>query len=165
MKIMELNSINEHLYELSELLIQVVEDGASIGILPPLTLSEAIEYWENVISPNVILFVAKINKQIVGSVQLHLCTKPNGRHRAEIVKLMIDPNWRNQVIGRSLIQKAEERAMAEGRSLLVLDTKEGDPSNYLYCLLGFYHAGSIPNYAKSADGELHSTNIYYKELI
>ncbi|CRK80838.1 GCN5-like N-acetyltransferase [Neobacillus massiliamazoniensis] len=71
MKITEINSINEHLYELSELLIQVVEDGASIGFLPSLTLSEAIEYWENVLTPNVILYVAKINEQIVGSAQLH----------------------------------------------------------------------------------------------
>lgn len=70
-KITEINSINEHLYELSELLIQVVEDGASIGFLPSLTLSEAIEYWENVLTPNVILYVAKINEQIVGSAQLH----------------------------------------------------------------------------------------------
>ncbi|CRK80837.1 acetyltransferase [Neobacillus massiliamazoniensis] len=29
---------------------------------------------------------------------------------------MADPNWRNKGIGRSLMQKAEERAQAEGRS-------------------------------------------------
>lgn len=66
-----LKSIGEHIDELSELLIQVVEDGASIGFLPPLKLSEATKYWENVLNPEVILFVAKIKNQIVGSVQLH----------------------------------------------------------------------------------------------
>ncbi|WP_373228584.1 GNAT family N-acetyltransferase [Cohnella sp.] len=161
-KIEQLNSIQEHIDELSELLIQVVEDGASIGFLPPLNFSETIRYWENVINPEVILFVAKINNQIVGSVQLHLCTKENGGHRAEIAKLMTHPNYRRNGIGRSLMQKAEERAKQEGRSLLVLDTREGDPSNFLYTSIGFIEAGRIPNYAKSASGELHATIYYYK---
>jgi ribosomal protein S18 acetylase RimI-like enzyme len=163
-KIEQLKSIGEHIDELSELLIQVVEDGASIGFLPPLKLSDATKYWENVLTPEVILFVAKINNQIVGSVQLHLCTKQNGGHRAEIAKLMTHPNYRRNGIGRSLMQKAEERAKQEGRSLLVLDTREGDPSNHLYTSLGYIQAGRIPNYAKSASGELHATIFYYKIL-
>jgi ribosomal protein S18 acetylase RimI-like enzyme len=102
-QIEQLMSIEEHLEELSELLIQVVEDGASIGFLPPLKFTEAAKYWENVLTPEVILFVAKINNQIVGSVQLHLCTKQNGSHRAEIAKLMTHPNFRRKGIGRSLM--------------------------------------------------------------
>jgi hypothetical protein len=43
-KIEQLKSIGEHIDELSELLIQVVEDGASIGFLPPLKLSDATKY-------------------------------------------------------------------------------------------------------------------------
>lgn len=74
----QLKSIGDHIDELSELLIQVVEEGASIGFLPPLKLAEAKKYWDNVLNPEVILFVAKINNQIVGSVQLHLCNKQNG---------------------------------------------------------------------------------------
>ncbi len=113
----EVTSMDEHIDQLSELLVQVVEDGASIGFLPPLKRSEAKEYWETVLKPDVILYVAKVNNEIVGSVQLHLCTKQNGLHRAEIAKLMTHPNVRRQGIGRSLMQKAEERAKQEGRSL------------------------------------------------
>lgn len=163
-KIEEVKSIGEHIDELSELLVQVVEDGASIGFLPPLKLSAAKEYWETVMKPEVILFIAKINDVIVGSVQLHLCTKQNGLHRAEIAKLMTHPNFRRNGIGRALMQKAEERAIQQGRSLLVLDTREGDPSNHLYTSIGFVEAGRIPHYAKSANGELHATVIYYKSL-
>jgi ribosomal protein S18 acetylase RimI-like enzyme len=163
-KIEQLISIGEHIDELSEILIQVVEDGASIGFLPPLKLSQATKYWENVLNPEVILFVAKLNNQIVGSVQLHLCTKENGGHRAEIAKLMTHPNYQRNGIGRSLMQKAEERAKQAGRSLLVLDTREGDPSNHLYTSIGYIQAGRIPNYAKSASGELHATIFYYKSL-
>jgi ribosomal protein S18 acetylase RimI-like enzyme len=160
----QLKLIEEHVDELSELLIQVVEDGASIGFLPPLNSTDSVEYWNNIKSPEVVLFVAKINNKIVGSVQLHLCTKQNGGHRAEIAKLMTHPNYRRNGIGRSLMEKAEERSKQEGRTLLVLDTREGDPSNHLYTSIGYIQAGRIPNYAISANGELHATILYYKSL-
>jgi ribosomal protein S18 acetylase RimI-like enzyme len=164
MIIEQIRSIGEHSNRLSDLLVQVVEDGASIGFLPPMKQSEAAMYWEAVLSPEVILFVAKIDDQIVGSVQLHLCTKQNGGHRVEIAKLMTHPNYRLRGIGRSIMQKAEERARDEGRTLLVLDTREGDPSNNLYTSLGFIEAGRIPDYAQSANGQLDATVFYYKKL-
>jgi ribosomal protein S18 acetylase RimI-like enzyme len=107
MKIEELNSIGEHINQLSELLVRVVEDGASIGFLPPMKLSKANKYWKTLLKPEVILFIAKINNEIVGCVQLHLCTKQNGSHRAEVAKLMTHPNFRRNGIGRSLMEKAE----------------------------------------------------------
>ncbi|MBP3951805.1 GNAT family N-acetyltransferase [Bacillus sp. YZJH907-2] len=164
MQIEQVKIIDIHVDELSELLIKVVEDDASIGFLPPLSYSDATKYWMNVLDQDVHLFVAKINNQIVGSVQLQLCNKQNGAHRAEIAKLMTHPNYRRNGIGRSLMNKAEERAKEEGRSLLVLDTREGDPSNLLYSSIGYIHAGKIPYYAKSANGELHSTILYYKSF-
>ncbi|WP_430140259.1 N-acetyltransferase family protein [Neobacillus pocheonensis] len=159
-----LEDIEASIEELSKLLVKVVDDGAAVGFLPPMKQSFAREYWNSVLAPGVILFVAKINKHIVGSVQLHLCAKENGLHRADIAKLITDPNFRRRGLGRALMQKAEERAIQEGRSLLVLDTREGDPSNLLYQSLGFIEAGRIPYFAKSANGELHTTVLYYKSL-
>ncbi|SFJ81516.1 Acetyltransferase (GNAT) family protein [Thermoflavimicrobium dichotomicum] len=78
---------------------------------------------------------------------------------------MTHPNYRRNGIGRLLMQKAEERAKQEGRSLLVLDTREGDPSNHLYTSIGYIQAGRIPNYAKSATSELHATIFYYKIIV
>jgi ribosomal protein S18 acetylase RimI-like enzyme len=163
-KVEQIESIEKYIDDLSELLIRVVEGDASIGFLPPLQLTEANKYWENLLSPDILLFVAKINNQIAGSVQLHLCNKPNGGHRAEIAKLMTHPNYRRNGIGRFLMIEAEERAKREGKSLIVLDTREGDPSNLLYSSIGYIQAGKIPYYAKSANGELHSTVIYYKSI-
>lgn len=164
LSIEQLLTVKESINELSELLIQVVEDGASIGFLPPLDPSAATLYWHNVLASDVILFVATMNDIIVGSVQLHLSTKANGTHRADIAKLMTHPNYRRNGIARSLMQKAEERAKEEERSLLVLDTREGDPSNLLYSSMGYIQAGRIPNYAISANGELHATIFYYKVI-
>lgn len=154
--------LDEELDGLSELLKTVVDEGASIGFLPPLAQEQAITYWQTVLAPEVILFIARINQKVAGSIQLHLMTKPNGRHRAEICKLMTHPDFRRHGIGRSLLQKAEERAKQENRSLLVLDTREGDPSNKLYRSMNYLEVGKIPGYTISQMDELEATVIYYK---
>ena len=163
-KIETLSTAEEHVDELSKLLVDVVDGGASIGFLPPMAYEEAQKYWRNVTEPNVILFAVLWDRKLVGTAQLQLCPEQNGLHRAEISKLMTHPDYRNKGIGRLLMQTAERRALEEGRTLLVLDTREGDPSNHLYASLGYIQAGRIPDYAKSADGKLDATVIYYKQI-
>ncbi|PWK15622.1 GNAT family N-acetyltransferase [Tumebacillus permanentifrigoris] len=150
--------------ELAELLCVVVEEGASVGFLPPLRAAEALAYWKGVWAPHVKVWTVSRNERIVGTVQLDLCQKPNGSHRAEIAKLMVHPASRGQGIARALMKVAEACAVADGRTLLVLDTRAGDPSNLLYQSLNYIEAGRIPEYARSADGELHATVFYYKRL-
>ncbi|KON87714.1 GCN5 family acetyltransferase [Sporosarcina globispora] len=165
MNIFEVKSIEEYKEGLSELLISVVNEGASIGFLPPLVHARAVEYWEELLKgDDVILFLAVLNGKIAGTIQLHLCNKENGSHRAEIAKLMTDPSIRRKGLGRLLLKAAEEKAQQEGRSLLVLDTREGDVSNILYQSEGYVKAGIIPDFAKSAQGKLEATVIYYKNL-
>ncbi|TDL83428.1 GNAT family N-acetyltransferase [Peribacillus frigoritolerans] len=161
-EIAQLKTVEESINQLSDLLMKTVAAGASIGFLPPMNLSQAKEYWERVLEPSVILLIAKVNQEIAGSVQLHLCTKQNGRHRAEIAKLITHPDFRRKGIARLLMQKAEERAKQEKRSLLVLDTREGDVSNQLYLSLGYIECGRIPYFAESAEGKLDTTVVYYK---
>ncbi|QPC45874.1 GNAT family N-acetyltransferase [Mangrovibacillus cuniculi] len=163
-KIQRLETIEEASEQLSNLLVKVVNEDASIGFLPGLTLGEAKAYWQSVIQPETLLFVAKVEEHIVGSIQLHLCTKPNGLHRIEIAKLITHPNYRRNGIGRKLMQIAEDYARELDKSLIVLDTREGDPSNFLYQSMEYVNAGSIPYYALSGDGQLHATVLYYKTL-
>jgi ribosomal protein S18 acetylase RimI-like enzyme len=163
--IKRLESVDECFDELTELIMLVVEDGASIGFLPPLERHEAQIYWQGVPAPEVVLYAALIDGKLAGSVQLHLCMKRNGDHRAEIAKLMTHPDYRRQGVGRALMEAAEAHAKQVGRSLLVLDTREGDPSNLLYQSLGYVQAGRIPDYAKSASGRLDATVLYYKSLL
>lgn len=88
--------------------------------------------------------------------------KQNGKHRAEIAKLMTHPDFQRRGIGRVLMEEAEKLAKEKGISLLVLDTREGDVSNHLYSSLGFVEVGKIPNYARSTEGYLDTTVYYYK---
>ena len=100
----EIKQLENDMEELSKLLKMVVNDGASIGFVSTGT-KDATKYWQTVLAPEVILYVAKINNEVAGSIQLQLVTKPNGIHRAEICKLMTHPNFRRNGIGRSLMQK------------------------------------------------------------
>ncbi|MCM3746380.1 GNAT family N-acetyltransferase [Paenibacillus pasadenensis] len=151
--------------ELADLLVQVVEDGASVGFLPPLSAEAAERYWLGALEDGVTLFTARICGRLAGTVQLQRALKANGSHRAEIAKLMVSPDRRRAGAAKALMNAAELLAQSEGLSLLVLDTREGDPSNLLYRSLGYTEAGRIPGYARSANGELHGTVYYYKELV
>ncbi|MFC3748966.1 GNAT family N-acetyltransferase [Paenibacillus sp. GCM10012306] len=148
---------------LSEMLIRVVDDGASIGFLPPLDKAEALDYWRSVPGPGVLLWIAWEGDAITGTIQLQLARKANALHRAEIAKLMVHPDHRRKGIAGRLMDTAEAAAAAEGRELLTLDTREGDPSNLLYQSRGFIEAGRIPYFARSGDGQLHTTVLYYKK--
>jgi hypothetical protein len=59
---------------------------------------------------------------------------------------------------------AETEARRRGRRTLFLDTRLGDPSELLYRSLGWEFAGSIPQYARSANGALDANAIYYRLL-
>jgi acetyltransferase len=154
--------------QLAALLQDTVASGGSIGFLPPLSREDAFAYWHDVVAaletPYRILLVAREMDQITGTVQLDLASRPNADHRAEIIKLMVAPTHRKQGIGRALMDAIEAEATQAGRTTLVLDTRAGDPSERLYLSLGYTRAGTIPEYARSADGTLHSTVLLYKLL-
>jgi ribosomal protein S18 acetylase RimI-like enzyme len=150
------------------LLQQTVDAGASIGFLPPMSAAEAEAWWlgveEALAGPYRILLVARQGDQVAGSVQLDMVAKPNAPHRAEVIKLMVLPAARRQGIGRALMEAIEAQARANGRTTLVLDTREGDPSEQLYQGLGYVRVGAIPQYVISEDGSMSATVIYYKLL-
>src|SRR5260370_39056085 len=110
------------------------------------------------------LLVATENGRVIGCVQLELASMPNGGHRADVKQLFVQTSARGQGVGRALMTALEDVARTQGRSLLVLDPRQGDPSEQLYLRIGYTRAGVIPGYARSASGELHTTAFYYKEL-
>ena len=153
---------------LIELLVDSVSNGASVGFLNPVNPSTAREYWHNVLSTpedELVLWVATCEETIVGSVQLALCPKENGRHRAEVQKLMVHSSARGNRIASRLMQTLETYALQTGRFLLVLDTEAGSPAESVYQHLNWQKAGEIPDYARNAAGQLHATAYYYKRLI
>jgi acetyltransferase len=133
-----------------------------------LSAEDAQQYWKTVFQEvaqgTCTLLVARDAGQIAGSVQLALATKPNAMHQAEAQKLFVLTSQRRRGIGRALMHAVEQAVRDAGRTLLVLDTRLGDSAEQLYRALGYCEAGVIPAYARSADGMLDSTVIFYKML-
>jgi len=67
-------------------------------------------------------------------------------------------------LARALMLEAERVAVAEGRTLLTLDTAEEDGAARLYEALGYEFAGAIPDYALKPLGGLTATLIYFKRV-
>ncbi len=155
------------LSDFATLLRDSVHGGASVGFLPPFPIEESRAYWEAILpdisSRRRILLAALRDGCLLGSVQLELATKPNSAHRAEVQKLLVLTEARNNGLGRRLMLAAEQHAQARDRSLLVLDTQTDSVAHGLYLRLGFTEAGSIPGYVLSPDGLLPTT-ILYKRL-
>lgn len=101
---------------------------------------------------------------VVGSTQLGLAGMPNGRHRAEVMKVMVHPRARRRGLAEALLQRAESQASARGRWLLVLDTLQGSDAERLYGRLGWQLCGRIPDYAELGDGSTAATTVMYKRL-
>jgi acetyltransferase len=154
--------------DLVGLLQDSVESGASVGFLLPFSLSSNKTYWDETLKEietgDRILLVAEKDRCVVGSVQLELATKPNALHRAEVQKLLVHSLHRKQGIGQALMTAIEEVAHDLGRTLLVLDTLQGDNGERLYARCGYIRVGEIPKYARLSDGSLEATVIFYKFL-
>ncbi len=155
---------SSELDDLTALLVSCVAQGASLGFHVPLSASVARNWWAGVPRDGVILLVAERDGRIVGTVQLQTAESENGAHRGEVAKLLVHPDSRRQGIARALMMALEGEARAAGKSLLVLDTREGDPSNDLYRALGYREAGRIPGWARDAAGTLSATVFWYKPL-
>jgi acetyltransferase len=114
---------------LIDLLRDAVAGGASLGFPLPLGRAEAESCWGSVVdavrAKRRLLLVALAHQRVIGSVQLDLETRANGRHRAEIIKLMVLSPHRRQGVGRKLMSAVLALARDAKRSLLLLDVRAG----------------------------------------
>lgn len=164
----EVAEARKHLDALASVLVDCVEGGASVRYMAPLSHEEARGAFaavaDDVERGRRVLLGAFADGQLVGTVQLHLAVQPNSPHRAEIAQLLVRRSARRRGIGQDLMAQAEREALAEGRTLLVLDTVTGDDAERLYERLGWTKAGVIPDYALYPDGRPCSTTIFWKTL-
>ena len=153
---------------LIELLLDAVANGASIGFLNTIDAAAARDYFEAVHNDigrgTRLLWVVVRHEEVVASVQLDLCQKPNGRNRAEVQKLLVHTHSRRHGLARQLMAELETAARQAQRGLLYLDTETGSTAEYLYQGLGYERAGQIPDYACSPEGQYRPTSLYYKIL-
>lgn len=157
-----------HAEELADLLADAVHGGASIGFLAPLERAEAVAWWKGraaaVDAGGLAVWVARAANRVTGAVGRAFPGKPNSRHRAELVRLMVHQDDRGQGLGRRLLATAERAAAEAGIALLHLDTETGSPAESLYASAGWTRTGVIPDYALTPSGDPHPTTVFYKRV-
>ena len=129
--------------DLAMLLADAVAGGASVGFTLPFSPDDAATWWQSierdVVRGNVLVIVARLERRVVGSA-------------------------RRRGIATALMREIERVALAERRTLLVLDTIAGSEAEQLYLKLGWTRAAEIPDYAALPAGELRPTTIFYRRL-
>nr|WP_315488541.1 GNAT family N-acetyltransferase [uncultured Rhodoferax sp.] len=155
----------EQLGQLSSVLLDCVEGGASVGFMQPLSRDQALVFWQRVAAGVAAgeraLLVARDAVGIVGTVQLVLDQPDNQTHRADLCKMLVHRRGRRQGLGAALMHGAVDLARACGKQLLVLDTATGSDAERLYARLGWQRVGGIPDYARWPEGGLCGTTIFY----
>jgi GNAT superfamily N-acetyltransferase len=154
--------------QLSSLLVDAVDSGASVGFMPPISHAEALDYWRGVVHSIAegarVLLVAMDEDAVEGAVQIALETRANGNHRAEAMKLFVHRRARRRGLAKALMAEVERTARRLGRTLLVMDTRKGGEAEKMCEALGYVRFGEVPDYARSADGSLHTTAFFYRQL-
>ncbi|WP_295476620.1 GNAT family N-acetyltransferase [uncultured Pseudomonas sp.] len=154
---------------LAALLRDAVAHGASVGFMADLDDAQALAWVDGLqadLNNDSLLIWVIIDdaQQVLASVQLSLCQKPNGQNRAEVQKLMVLHRARQQGLGRQLMAALEQQARQRQRGLLYLDTEAQSHAESFYQALGYHRVGEIPDYCASPDGRLSATALYYKQL-
>lgn len=170
LSILSADGIAAELGELGALLHACVLDGASVGFVEPFDPAAAEAFWRDKVLPGVwdgtrVVWVARHDGRIAGSVQLDHDTPPNQPHRAEVRKLLVHPAFQRRGIARALMAELERHAAGLGRRLLTLDTRTADKAEPLYASLGYRTVGVIPGYCLDPRADrLDPTTVMYKTV-
>ncbi len=156
--------------ELSAVLIDCVDGGASVSFMAPLAPERARAFWghvaEGVAAGDRLLLAAEdeASGSLLGTVQVVYAVPENQPHRGDVAKMLVRRSARRRGVGEHLMRAAEQAALAAGRTVLVLDTVTGSDAERLYTRLGWTRVGVVPDYALWPDGRLCDTTFFYKRL-
>ena len=153
---------------LAEVLVDCVEGGASVNFMRPMTLAKAADFWRGVAASvargeRALIVAEDSGGRILGTAQALWAEAENQPHRADVTKLLVHRRGRRSGAGELLMRELEGVALAEGKTLLVLDTASAD-ADRLYARLDWKLVGAIPNYALNPDGTPCDTRVYWKAL-
>lgn len=171
---------------LAALVVDAVDGGASVNFMAGVTAQEAAAWWTaripDIADGTITVLVAvsaagaaRLDEPdpdargapvggILGSTILIRSRNANSPHRAEIGKVLVHRAARRRGLGSALMRAVEERARADGRWLLILDTEARTAADAFYRSLGWTELGTMPNHAYRSDGALAPTTYFWKDL-
>lgn len=168
-KILDAAEAQASVEALADVLIDCVAGGASVSFMWPLARERALQFWQGVADgvarkERILLVARDDSSDIVGTVQLITAMPDNQPHRADIAKMLVHRKARRRGIAQALMAAVEQAAIAEGKTVLVLDTVTGGAAEGLYERAGWQKVGVVPNYALMPDGEFCGTTFFHKQL-
>lgn len=116
--------------------------------------------------PDRVLFLARLDRVVVGSAQLVRPPRNNEAQAfaAQLTHAYIAPYARGHGLARALVDRAEEHAAAMGLRVLNLDVRETQGRAIaLFESLGYTRWGTHPAYAR-VEGRTVAGHFYYKLL-
>ncbi|WP_332770985.1 GNAT family N-acetyltransferase [Phenylobacterium sp.] len=153
---------------LAAILKDCVEGGASVSFMADMTLADALAFWIGVAEAQAAdgraVIVAEDDDGPVGVVEVIPAGPPNQPHRGDVAKMLVHRRGRRRGVGEALMRAAEQAGRDLGKSLLTLDTVEGEAAERLYARLGWVRVGVIPRYALMPDGRPCGTVVFYKDI-
>jgi ribosomal protein S18 acetylase RimI-like enzyme len=96
--------------------------------------------------------------------QLSLPRGPLAYHRGEIQKIIVTGSMRGRGIGNLLMERLHGRALAHGRSLMVLSTQHGSRAEGFYRRLGYQQGGVIPDFSRASNDEPRDIVTLFRRL-
>lgn len=153
---------------LTDVLLDCVGAGASVGFMHPLSHARAERFWRQIAADVAggrrAIVVAEDARGVCGTVQLMLDMPENQPHRADLCKMLVHQRARRMGLGAALMHAAEGMALARGRRLLVLDAVTDGDAARLYARLGWHRVGDVPGFALMPDGAPCGTTYFYKSF-
>ena len=168
MKRLDAGAVRDASGDLAAVLVDAVAGGDSVSFMDGLDADGARAFYESLL-PEIedgtrVLLAAYVDGELVGTVQLVHAWPPNSQHRADVAKLVVHRSARGQGVGRALMERLEEEARADGKTLLILDTVAQRAADRLYDRLGWTRLGTVPDYALDPDGTFCDATFFYKHL-
>ena len=154
---------------LAAILRDVVDGGASVGFMAPLSREKAEGFWRRVAAgvaqDTRALFIAEdaATGEALGTAQVVWDLPENQPHRADVAKVFVKRAARGRGLGAALMRACDDAARGAGKTLLVLDTAS-DAAERLYAREGWVRVGPVPDFALLPDGRFCDTVFFYKKL-
>ena len=162
------DEVREHAQALSGLLRDGFAAGSALGFVVPVDDPDLDHYLASVADEidarRRTLIAARRGDLVAGMVQVLPDMAANGRHRAEVQKLVVAETQRGRGVARQLLEAAETAARSSGIRLLYLSTHAHLPAVELYRSAGWHEVGRIPGWAIVPGGQAVENVFYWKPV-
>ncbi|MCP3856102.1 MAG: GNAT family N-acetyltransferase [Actinomycetia bacterium] len=145
-------------HELSRCWLDVSNAGGAVGFpFLPVSIAEVNEATQrlarDVASGSVLVFVAEVERELVGWVSLRFNSSELTRHWASVARLQSRPDRRGLGIGRELMAALAAHASSLGLEQLQLVLRGGENLEDFYARLGWREIGRHPAALRLSDGD------------